>query len=140
MSRKRSGKYDSCVQMYERGLSIQEVGDYFDVTRQAMHYILKRRGCKFREGQRFGAENHFFRGTKADGKAQNMLEYAIRKGIVDRKFKCEESGDVGTFKDGRTKIQAHHADYNQPLKVMWLCQKCHHKWHKHNKSKGGDAR
>lgn len=127
-------RYGEAVDMYERGLSIQEVADFYQITRQAMWKILGRRGCKFRDKRTFGIENRFHRGTKANGYAQNALEYAVRKGIVERKTACEACGDRGTFKDGRTKIQAHHSDYNKPLSVMWLCQRCHHEWHKNNKA------
>lgn len=126
--------YDEAVNMYNRGLSIQSIADFYDITRQAMWMILKLRGCQFRNNQRYGPENHFYRGTTASDKAQNLLEEAIERGIVVRKTHCEECDDSGQFKDGRSKIQAHHPDYNKPLDVQWLCQKCHHKWHKYNKA------
>lgn len=126
--------YDEAVGMYERGLSIQSLADFYQITRQAMWMILKRRGCTFRDNKRYGEDNHFYRGTTADDRAQNILENAIKNGIIERKVMCEKCGNVGTFKDGRTAIQAHHPDYNKPLDVMWFCQKCHHEWHKNNKS------
>ena len=140
---KQSKRFIEALGMYERGLSIQEIATFYTVTRQAMWKILKRRGCIFRDKRKFGFENRFYRGTTANDYAQNALEYAIRKGIVERETICETCGDAGKFKDGRTKIQAHHPDYNKPLSVMWLCQKCHHEWHKYNKAiprKGGGAR
>ena len=127
--------YDEAVSMYNRGLSIQNIADYYDITRQAMWAILKRRNCKFRPNLRFGNENHFYRGgSTASDKAQNILEEAIEKKIVIRKVVCEICGDTPTFSDGRTGIQAHHPDYNKPLDVIWLCQKCHHEWHINNRA------
>ena len=125
----KDSKYNHAVKLYEQGLSIQQVADYFRITRQAMHQILKRRGVDFRPQQRSGQENHFYRGTKASDHAQNLLEQAIEDGLMERKTVCEKCGDSGTFKNGRTKIQAHHTDYNKPLDVIWLCQKCHYEWH-----------
>ena len=129
-------QYNEAVKMYEAGMSVQDVAEFFGVTRQSMWMSLKRRGCKFRSNLRFGEENHFHRGTKASDKAQNLLESAIKKGVVVRKTHCEECGETGVFKDGRTKVQAHHPDYSKPLDVMWLCQVCHHQWHKKNKARG----
>ncbi len=126
--------YSQAVSLYEGGLSIGDVAEFFNISRQAMHSILKRRGVSFRSNKRHGEENHFWRGTKANDRAQNLIERAIEKGIIKRKDKCEVCSSNSIFKDGRSGIQAHHDDYNNPLVVRWLCQKCHHDWHKKNKA------
>ena len=128
--------YDAAVRLYDSGLSLAEVAQVHGISRQAMHDILKRRNVKMRPQKRYGRENHFYRGrSRADDKAQNILEKAIERRIVKRKARCEECGESKTFMDGRSGIQGHHDDYNNPLKVRWLCQPCHHKWHKHNRAK-----
>lgn len=127
--------YEQAVIMYNCGFSIEDIADYYGVTRQSMWKCLQRRNVQFRDNKRYGEQNHFFRGTKANDHAQNILEKAIERGIVKRKTVCECCGREFTMKDGRTGIQAHHCDYNKPLDVMWLCQKCHHEWHKNNKAK-----
>jgi len=134
MSQKRKD-YESAVAMYNSGFSIAQIANYYGVTRQSMWKSLSRRGVDFRDNKRFGEENHFYRGTRANDHAQNLLEEAVERGVVLRQYVCEQCGDSGTFKDGRTKIHAHHPDYNKPLDVMWLCQKCHHQWHKEHKAK-----
>ena len=48
--------------------------------------------------------------------------------------RCEHCEASYRFKGGRRAIQAHHPDYNKPLDVVWLCQKCHHEWHKDNRA------
>ena len=126
---------EECVRMYQRGLSLQPIADYFGVSRQAMWDLLRRR-IELRPQQRSGKDNHFYRGGEtADDQAQNLLETAISQEVVKRKEACEECGDSGTMKDGRNKVQGHHCDYNKPLEVLWLCQKCHHMWHKNNQAK-----
>ena len=128
--------YDLAVELYRKGLSIADVGEFYGITRQAMHAILRRRGVEFRPRLRWKDENHFYRGGKtASDRAQNLAERAIEKGLICRAKSCETCGVSGKFQDGRTMIQAHHVDYNKPLDVQWLCQKCHHNWHKENRAK-----
>lgn len=126
---------ENCVKMYESGMSLQPIAEYYGVSRQAMWDMLRRR-ITLRPQKKYGKANHFSRnGEIADDNAQNIVEYAVRSGVIEKKTHCEICNDTGTFKDGRTKIQAHHSDYNKPLEVEWLCQKCHHEWHKNNTPK-----
>jgi len=53
--------------------------------------------------------------------AHIILGNRLREGKVKRK-NCE--------KCGKRKSQAHHEDYSKPLKVKWLCIKCHSFRHK----------
>lgn len=126
-------KLIEAIKLYESGLSIQEVADYFQVSRQAMWDVLRLR-IKLRSNKKYGEENHFYReGKTASKRAQHIVERAIKKGILIVQ-NCEICNDKDYFKDGRVNIQAHHYDYNKPLEVRWLCQKCHHEWHKNNKA------
>lgn len=50
-------------------------------------------------------------------RAQNRLNYAIRKGVVKRQ-PCESCGTS-------ERVHAHHDDYSKPLDVWWLCYLCH---------------
>lgn len=137
MPGQRDSKYDNVIELYQSGLSVQDVANFHGITRQAMWMILKRRGCQFRPQKRTGADNHFYRGgSTASDRAQNIVESAIEKNIIQRPNQCEQCGASYTFKDGRTAIQAHHIDYNKPLDIVWLCQQCHFEWHtKHTAKK-----
>lgn len=115
---------------YEEGMSLADLGHIYGVSRQSMHDLLKRR-IQLRQNLRFGSANHFYRGgKKADKRAHDLMEEAIEKGRISNPGICESCGDMGNFSDGRTAIQGHHDDYNFPLRVRWLCQRCHHEWHK----------
>lgn len=127
-------KYDKAISLYNSGLSIQDVADYFDITRQAMHLILRRRNVEFRPQLKKGEDNYFYRGgASSDRRCHGITERAIKKGILIPE-PCELCDASGIMDDGRNIVQAHHDNYNEPLKVRWLCQKCHHEWHKENKA------
>lgn len=116
---------------YQSGDSLQQIGDRLNVSRQSMWDLLRRR-IPLRSKIRFGKENHFYRNSKASDWAQNKVERAIKTGFLIRPKTCSKCKQTKIFKDGRSGIQAHHCDYNKPLEVLWLCQKCHHAWHKFN--------
>lgn len=125
-------QFKEAVKLYESGLSCADVGEFFGVTRSAMHSLFQRRGIPMRPRERYGEENHFYRGgTHHDKRSWNLTEKAILRGKLIPK-PCENCGANGVFKDGRNEVQAHHDNYNKPLDVRWLCQKCHHNWHKTN--------
>ena len=57
-------------------------------------------------------------------RARSAANHAIRDGKISPQA-CEVCGEE--------KTQAHHDDYNYPLKVRWLCVRCHNEWHRYNK-------
>lgn len=124
------------VRRYDEGESLAKIAVRFGVSRNAMHDLLKRR-TDMRPQRRFGAENHFYRGgSKADGYAHDIVEQALEDGVLARPSVCSIcAGPGNTYVDGRSPIQAHHDDYNHPLDVRWLCQACHHQWHRQNTPK-----
>lgn len=55
--------------------------------------------------------------------ARTSVNQAVRYGKI-KKMPCEICGTEPA--------EAHHDNYNNPLKVRWLCKKCHSEWHKNN--------
>jgi len=123
------------MDLYQRGVSLQQLGILYNVSRQAMWDLLRRR-IKLRNNTRIGKDNHFYRGgIRAEDKIHNLFEEAIERGKIIPKNKCEKCGEQKIFRNGRRGIEAHHSDYNKPFDVMWLCRQCHYEWHKKNKAK-----
>lgn len=56
-------------------------------------------------------------------RARIKVNYAITKGQMSRPVACWKCG-------GRPPIEGHHADYSNPLGVMFLCKPCHAECHK----------
>ena len=120
---------EESISLYQKGFSLQKIGEFLGVSRQSMWDLLRRR-IKIRPQERNGQDSHFYRGGEvADDHVHNMVEYAIHRGILQRREACEQCGKSGAFKNGRSMIEGHHADYNKPLEIQWLCKKCHHNWH-----------
>lgn len=122
--------FDGAVEMYNRGLSIQDAASAFGVTRQSMWKVLKRRGVHFRPHVRFSAMNHFYRGGVFQ-QCNGTVTRAVARGFLIV-GPCEVCGMPPAIRSGRQRIHGHHDDYNYPLKVRWLCQLHHHEWHKTN--------
>lgn len=62
--------------------------------------------------------------------AHRAVRLALLDGRLRRPTACERCGEVpapsGTTPLARThKIDAHHPDYAEPLRVEWLCCRCH---------------
>jgi len=56
-------------------------------------------------------------------RAHNILNSAVRRGKVIKPAQCE-NGCLAKH------IHGHHANYELPLVVTWLCSKCHRLLHK----------
>lgn len=129
---------DEAAALYASGFSLAETAAVFGVTRQSMWAVLRRRGVAMRQNVKAGAENHFYRGgSRIVARAHDICEKAIIRGILVRPSRCEECGKAPRkMRNGASAIQAHHDNYAKPLAVRWLCQPCHHEWHKHNVAEG----
>ena len=55
-------------------------------------------------------------------RAVSAINHGIRDGKVVRPTSCSRCGD-------ECKPQGHHPDYSEPLKVVWLCTRCHKRLH-----------
>lgn len=60
-------------------------------------------------------------------KAVTALKRAVKSGVIVRPTICSECGK-------EDKIHAHHDNYNHPLVVRWLCDRCHKNWHLTNEA------
>jgi hypothetical protein len=58
--------------------------------------------------------------------ARNMTSKAVKQGTLVKSHTCQVCNEI------KHDIEAHHIDYGQPLKVMWLCRECHGKAHRKN--------
>jgi transposase-like protein len=121
-------EYTEAIAMYKSGLSIQDIANFYQITRQSMHKWFNRRGVDMRPNIRTGDNNRFYRGGKTqDDRARTIYRNAIKKGILVNPKVCSECGSLKY-------VSGHHDDYNKPLHVRWLCHSCHFTWHQLNKA------
>jgi transposase-like protein len=124
--------FEDAVAMYNAGFSVAEVAKAYGQRRNSLYAALKRRNVVFRSQQRWGEDNHFFKGGYPyDKRVHAIVAKAICRGKLIQQ-PCEVCGDNSKQKHGRSSIHAHHDDYNKPLEVRWLCDPCHREWHLHH--------
>jgi DNA-directed RNA polymerase subunit RPC12/RpoP len=56
--------------------------------------------------------------------ARALLQAALARGEVVKPEQCMRCAGPGP-------LDGHHADYDKPLEVEWLCQRCHRRVHLH---------
>lgn len=56
--------------------------------------------------------------------AQSLLAYHVKAGNIVRPSQCEECGSTDR------RIEGAHHNYDEPLRVRWLCRSCHVRWDK----------
>lgn len=77
-----------------------------------------------RERSNAAKKAYSFRNPKVRS-AQVAVGNAVRDGKLTKPSYCECCREA-LF------VEAHHCDYNKPLEVMWLCDRCHKDWHLEN--------
>lgn len=60
--------------------------------------------------------------AKYKNHARELLNKAVRLGILIRSSRCEDCGEVKY-------CQGHHQNYDYPYAVNWLCSACHGRRH-----------
>lgn len=55
-------------------------------------------------------------------KARQAIARALKSGKLTKPNICEACGSTG-------RIEGHHMDYAEQLKVLWLCTSCHSTYH-----------
>ena len=120
--------FDSAVELYQLGASIEDVADASGVSRQAMWKALTLRNVEMRPRIKTGGANHFFSHGEGYGPekiaAKVEVMKAVRSGRIVRQA-CESCSSSPVASDGRSLVHAHHEDYSAPLRVRWLCVACH---------------
>lgn len=100
----------------------QKTDAYKESSKKAKKKYAEKNKAKLSElNKKWASEN------KKKRKAHGFVSYAVRIGKLTS-MRCEVCGCEKTI--------AHHDDYNEPLKVRWLCSKHHREWH----SKNGEGR
>jgi ribosomal protein S27AE len=73
--------------------------------------------------ERQAAMDAFTRKGRLQTRAQTAVIKATKERTLIRPDSCSECGVTSA------NIHGHHDDYREPLKVRWLCPKCHRGWH-----------
>lgn len=136
---KQGFKWVQAIRLFEAGESCAEIARTFGVTRQAIHAGLVKRGYiapswiePFAPGK---ASSEWMKDFELDGRLYDAVRAKTRNAVRNGTLivqACEVCGESPRRSNGQRDVHAHHDDYNDPLKVRWLCSKHHRQWHLEN--------
>lgn len=89
------------------------------------YYQQHKDNLEFKKNRNRRSLEYYYR-HKDRVRCRQKTKQAIQKGILTKPPFCENYDNSESCSD---KIVAHHPDYSKPLKVKWLCEKCHNELH-----------
>jgi hypothetical protein len=139
VNERRKNKYHADQELREKKLAYQNEYRlaHVEQCKQAGYAWRIKNNQKFLEQTkkwRINNNQRFLEQHKKDAKNYRLKfpEKAMAH-ILSQKIKIK-SNDACYNCGGKTNLEKHHPNYNQPLNIIILCRKCHHKIH----SKRGD--
>lgn len=60
----------------------------------------------------------YYKNNPIKYKVRHKVFAALKNGTLKKPLKCEKCNK-------KLFLEGHHPDYSKPLKVIWLCKKCH---------------
>lgn len=119
---KHSRKYKAKQRVYNEinRLDINERHRLYNKKNRELINLKSRKLCATQEGKKKAREYYHTTKEKFDKKikARNKLRYEVRRGRIMKPDFCEKCFE-------KKKLHGHHEDYNLPLDVLWVCNKCH---------------
>lgn len=70
--------------------------------------------------------------VRKQARAHKAVYEAVERGEIEKPEHCSRCGK-GPLPS--VEIEGHHADYDKPLEVEWLCLSCHRKRHQEEEDK-----
>lgn len=116
---------NTLVGLYLSGRSIASLAKQHDLCPKSVKRLIAARGHSVRPHVQIPKKIKKYRKASApvhEKWATKQVELAERRKEIKRPSACSEC-----YRGGR--VHGHHDDYNFPLKVRWLCPKCHADWH-----------
>lgn len=84
---------------------------------------------------RIGIKDKSILAFLAVDRVKHRIRAVVRLAVKDKILTpqaCETCKTANTRHGRFPTVVAHHDDYNRPLSVRWLCNKCHRVWHAQN--------
>jgi len=103
------------VKNYQKNLSPEK-----EAQRQELRRLAFQRSKEQKQKKLFYLLNIY---DKNKFEANKLLAEALRNGEIKKPDNCQICNEIKP-------LDGHHADYDRPLEVVWVCRKCHMQIHK----------
>jgi hypothetical protein len=120
------GFHNSCKECWKKRRNERYIETRDKVRRKCREYYILHAEYlkeKSRKNKKTSEQTQKWRANHPEKyKAHYAVSNALKRGLISKKESCE-------ICNLKTKLHAHHKDYTEPLKVLWVCKDCHAKIH-----------